>query len=221
MKRRDLLTAMFGFAYAAAVIDPSQAQTVRRKRLGYLSGGKQGTGAYTSDILKASLRDLGWRENETIDIDERWADGDVSRLARLASELVALRPDVIACTGTSEAKALLRVLPELRKFDQEGVSQFLTFGCTLEQRTLFRGVQLLPGASVWSFENGKCQKEIYFSPETWESQSVLPAESFAAQFQETFKGVLPRYFESQSRVGVSLTAGLDSRMIMACLETDG
>jgi putative ABC transport system substrate-binding protein len=97
---------MFGFACAAAVIDPSQAQTVRRKRLGYLSGGRQGTGAYTIDILKASLRDLGWRGNETIDIDERWADGDVSRLARLASELVQLRPDVIAATGTSEAKAL-------------------------------------------------------------------------------------------------------------------
>jgi len=66
----------------------------------------------------------------------------------------------------SEAKALLRVLPELRKFDQEAVSQFLTFGCTLEQRTLFRGVQLLPGASVWSFENGKCQKKRYFFPGT-------------------------------------------------------
>ena len=44
----------------------------------------------------------------------------------------------------SEAKALLRVLPELRAFDREGVAQFLTFGCTLGQRTLFRGVQLLP-----------------------------------------------------------------------------
>src|SRR5437867_754321 len=56
----------------------------------------------------------------------------------------------------SEAKALLRVLPELREFDQEGVAQFLSFGCTLGNRTLFRGVQLLPGASLWSFENGKC-----------------------------------------------------------------
>src|SRR2546429_5978546 len=74
----------------------------------------------------------------------------------------------------SEAKALLRVLPELREFDQEGVAQFLSFGCTLGQRTLFRGVQLLPEASVWLFENGKCQKRKYFSPETWESQSILP-----------------------------------------------
>src|SRR6266566_7948927 len=48
----------------------------------------------------------------------------------------------------SEAKALLRVLPELRAFDRDGVAQFLTFGCTLGQRTLFRDVQLLPDASV-------------------------------------------------------------------------
>src|ERR1700737_502377 len=105
MRRRDLLTGALGFT-CFAVIDPSEAQTVRRKRLGYLSGGRQGVGENTIDILKASLRDLGWRANETIDIDERWADGDVSRLPRLASELVQLRPDVIATTGGSETKAL-------------------------------------------------------------------------------------------------------------------
>jgi asparagine synthase (glutamine-hydrolysing) len=121
----------------------------------------------------------------------------------------------------SEAKALLRVSPELRTFDQDGVAQFLTFGCTLEQRTLFRGVQLLPEGSVWCFENGKCQKKRYFSPEAWESQPMLPAESFGAELQETFKRVLPRYFESDSRIGISLTAGLDSRMIMACLPKGG
>jgi putative ABC transport system substrate-binding protein len=110
MKRREFIILIGGATVAFtcfAVIGSSEAQTVRRKRLGYLSGGRQGTGnEYTSGILKASLRDLGWRANETMDIDERWADGDVSRLARLASELVQLRPDVIATTGTSEAKAL-------------------------------------------------------------------------------------------------------------------
>ena len=121
----------------------------------------------------------------------------------------------------SEAKALLRVLPELRAFDREGVAQFLAFGCTLGQRTLFRGVQLLPGGSVWSFQNGKCQKRKYFSPESWESQTVLSAEAFVAEFQETFQRILPRYFESESRIGISLTAGLDSRMIMACLPNGG
>ena len=112
MKRRGFLTAMFGFT-CAAMIAPSEAQTVGRKRLGYLSGGRLGTGVYSIDILKASLRDLGWHENETIDIDERWADGDASRLARLASELVQLRPDVIAATGSSETKALQAVTQDI------------------------------------------------------------------------------------------------------------
>ena len=80
MQRREFITLIGGATLAvtcSAVIDPSEAQTARRKRLGYLSGGSQSGGEFTSDILKASLRDLGWRGSETIDIDERWADGDV------------------------------------------------------------------------------------------------------------------------------------------------
>src|SRR5438552_1918829 len=53
----------------------------------------------------------------------------------------------------SEAKALLRVRRQLRSFDDEGVAQFLTFGCTLGERTLFRGIQLFPAGSLWSFEH--------------------------------------------------------------------
>ena len=117
----------------------------------------------------------------------------------------------------SEAKALLRVLPDLREFDSEGVAQFLTFGCTLETRTLFRGINVLPGGSLWSFEAGNSRKRKYFSPETWEAQSALSGEHFQSEFEDTFKRILPRYFESEAKIGISLTAGLDSRMIMACL----
>ncbi len=117
----------------------------------------------------------------------------------------------------SEAKALLRVLPKLREFDADGIAQFLTFRCTFERRTLFRGISLLPGGSLWSFEAGNCRKRKYFSPETWEAQSTLSVEHFQSEFEETFKRILPRYFESEAKIGISLTAGLDSRMIMACL----
>jgi asparagine synthase (glutamine-hydrolysing) len=116
----------------------------------------------------------------------------------------------------SEAKALLRIFPELRAFDKEGVAQFLTFGCPLEGRTLFRDVQLLPGASVWSFQNGKTDKQKYFSADQWEAQPQLSPDSFQSEFQKTFKDALPNYFRSQAPIGISLTGGLDTRMIMAC-----
>jgi asparagine synthase (glutamine-hydrolysing) len=117
----------------------------------------------------------------------------------------------------SEAKALLRILTQARAFDEQGVAQVLAFGCTLESRTLFRGVQLLPGASTWSFEHGKCYKRKYFSNESWEAQSPLSVESYESEFQETFQRILPRYVEREATIGISLTGGLDTRMIMACL----
>jgi asparagine synthase (glutamine-hydrolysing) len=116
----------------------------------------------------------------------------------------------------SEAKALLRILPKLREFDLEGVAQFLNYGCTLEGRTLFRDIHLLPGGSLWSSENGRCHKKTYFSAATWELQPTLSTDSFESEFEEIFKRILPRYFESESKIGISLTGGLDTRMIMAC-----
>lgn len=117
----------------------------------------------------------------------------------------------------SEAKALLRILPELRYFDEKGVAQLLTFGCTLEWQNLFRGVKLLPGGSLWVFEGGNIRKGRYFSSAGWEPLQPLPEQAFESKFKETFKRILPRYCEATPRVGISLTGGLDTRMIMACL----
>jgi asparagine synthase (glutamine-hydrolysing) len=121
----------------------------------------------------------------------------------------------------SEAKALLRVLPECRVFDEKGVAQFLTFGCTLQWQTLFRGVQLLPGGSLWTIQKNNIGKGSYFSPSIWESQAPLTETEFESQFKETFKRILPRYLGSTSRLGISLTGGLDTRMITACLPNNG
>jgi asparagine synthase (glutamine-hydrolysing) len=122
-----------------------------------------------------------------------------------------------AIVFSSEAKALLSIVPEVRALDEEGVAHLLAYGCTLDWRTLYRGVRLLEGGSLWSFQNGELRKGRYFKPEDWESQPPLTAEAFDATFQETFRRVLPRYIGHCDRLGISLTGGLDSRMIMACL----
>ena len=116
----------------------------------------------------------------------------------------------------SEAKALLRILPELRTFDDDGLAEFLQYGCTLGWRSLFRGVEILPGGSAWSLTRGGCQRRTYFSPAAWEGQSPAAAESFAEELEETLVRILPDYLEGPEDVGISLTGGLDTRMIMAC-----
>jgi asparagine synthase (glutamine-hydrolysing) len=118
----------------------------------------------------------------------------------------------------SEAKALLAVLPELRAFDEAGVAQYLAYGCTRGERTLFRGIYLLPGGSKWTVASGEVQtKSRYFRPEAWEAQEPLTGEDFLAEFSATFQRILPRYSEDEESVGIALTGGLDTRMVMACL----
>jgi asparagine synthase (glutamine-hydrolysing) len=135
---------------------------------------------------------------------------------RYGVERIYWRETADALYFASEAKALLRVLPETRAFDEHAAAQFVTYGCTLDWRTLFRNIQLLPGGSCWLFENGGCQKGRYFQPGHWESQSPLAEAEFESQFHEIFRRVLPRYFGHGDRIGISLTGGLDTRMIMAC-----
>jgi putative ABC transport system substrate-binding protein len=46
------------------------------------------------------LADAGWHDGDNIHIDYRWAGDDTVRIRRAASELIALKPDVILATST-------------------------------------------------------------------------------------------------------------------------
>ena len=135
---------------------------------------------------------------------------------RYGVERLYFHEDRDALFFASEAKALLRILPDLRAFNEDAVSEFLAYGCTLGWKSLFRDIQVLPGASLWSFDGNQWDKRRYFVPETWEAQSPLSVGTFADELEETFARILPPYFAPDGQIGVSLTGGLDTRMIMAC-----
>ena len=117
---------------------------------------------------------------------------------------------------SSEAKSLLAVVPELRELDPRGLAEWFSCGCVLGNRTLFRGISLLPPGSAWIFSaDGALKKESYFSPFAWENQPALSSTEFSERLKETFPRVLNRYANGSEPVGMSLTGGLDGRMIMA------
>jgi asparagine synthase (glutamine-hydrolysing) len=116
----------------------------------------------------------------------------------------------------AEAKAILAVRPELRRSDPRGLGEFVACGCVLENRTLFEAIYVLPPASAWVFRNGSVERKgAYFQPKEWEDQPTMDPESYYRELREIFSRNLPRYFEGPERIGMSLTGGLDSRMIMA------
>jgi asparagine synthase (glutamine-hydrolysing) len=92
----------------------------------------------------------------------------------------------------------------------------LSLDCTLGNRTLFSGVSLMPAGSVWTFStNGEVRKDSYFDGRSLENQPELGRAEYCENLRDTFVRILPRYFSGQERAAVSVTGGLDTRMIMA------
>lgn len=116
----------------------------------------------------------------------------------------------------AEAKAILSVRPMLRRVDPAGLGEFLACGCVLGDRSLFEQIRVLPGASAWRFRNRALErKPAYFQPAEWEQQPILAPEPYYRELRDVFTRTMPRYFEAREPVALSLTGGLDTRMIMA------
>jgi len=116
----------------------------------------------------------------------------------------------------AEAKAILKVRPELREVDQRGLGEFIVCGCVLEGRTFFPGIYVLPPGSAWTFRRGVLEKKTaYFEPKEWEQEEPLRPEEYYDHLKNAFVGNISRYFNGHEKIGMSLTGGLDTRIIMA------
>jgi asparagine synthase (glutamine-hydrolysing) len=168
---------------------------------------------YEDDPAEFFRKLNGWFSGVLIDLRERKA---ILFNDRYALRRIYVHENEDALYFASEAKALLKALPSLRQFDERGLGELVGCGCALQNRTIFKGVSLLPGASRWTFSPGRpLEKQKYFNPDEWERQPRLSAEDYYERLRESFPHILKRYFRGATPVGMSLTGGLDGRMIMA------
>ena len=115
-----------------------------------------------------------------------------------------------------EAKAILQVRPELRASDARSLGEFIALSCILENRTFFKDIHVLPAASIFTFQNSTLQRQgTYFDPRAWEDQTPLSAESFYEEIRSVVTTTVPRYFVGRQPIGVAMTGGLDTRVILA------
>lgn len=106
MRRREF----FGLAGGAAAWPLiAEAQTGRSmRRIGVLLGAAEGDSQVTKHLeaFSSGLRQRGWMEGQNIEIDYRWARGDIERARSLAKELVSTSPALILTAGTEPTLAL-------------------------------------------------------------------------------------------------------------------
>ncbi|MBV8485315.1 MAG: hypothetical protein JO077_20920 [Verrucomicrobia bacterium] len=155
----------------------------------------------------------GWFSGIIVDLREKQA---VLFNDRFGVGRVCYHEDRDGFYFSSEAKSLLKVLPRLRALDVRSLGEVMSCGTVLQNRTLFSGISLLPAGSAWSFwKTSGVRKEVYFRPGVWEELPKLTDAEYYEQLKETWKRVLPNYFPGSERSGLSLTGGVDSRMILA------
>src|SRR5262245_31753687 len=111
MKRRDFITLLGGAAAAWPLA--ARAQQVR-PLIGVLSPLSAASAARNIAGFRSGLRDLGYLEGRNATLEIRYGDGAPERMAPLAQELVALKPDVLVAGARSSvlaAQAATRTIP--------------------------------------------------------------------------------------------------------------
>jgi putative ABC transport system substrate-binding protein len=104
IRRRQFITLLGG----AAVTWPLAARAQQAKELltiGVLAGSTRSTQSEWIAAFLQRLRELGWIEGRTVEIEFRWAEGRSERYAAIAAEFVGLKVDVIVASGGAVAAA--------------------------------------------------------------------------------------------------------------------
>jgi putative ABC transport system substrate-binding protein len=111
MRRREFIKVIAGSA-AAWPVETFAQQSERMRRIGVLFG----AGSDADDLdaqarigsFQQGLQQLGWTNDQNVQIDIRAGAGDADRIRTYAEELVALTPDVILAAGASAVPPLLK-----------------------------------------------------------------------------------------------------------------
>jgi putative ABC transport system substrate-binding protein len=110
MNRREFITLLGGAAVAWPLAAGAQQPNTAR-RVGVLMGVTEDDRAGQAYVaaFRGALQKFGWTEGLNVRIDVRWASRtDAESMQRLASEVVALQPDIILSPVTFTTIALLQ-----------------------------------------------------------------------------------------------------------------
>jgi putative tryptophan/tyrosine transport system substrate-binding protein len=118
MRRREFITLVGGATAWPPMARAQQAGRIRRiasdqksaHRVAVLFPTRDGDLEYQHrlDALMHALQQLGWTGSRNLQVNVRWTGGSSDKIQVIASELVALSPDVILGSGSVATAALKR-----------------------------------------------------------------------------------------------------------------
>ena len=108
MIRREFMTLLGGAAAWPLAARAQQAGRMRRIGVLLPSAANDPESMSRVTAFLQGLQELGWTDGRNVRIDFRWGAGDAEQYGKIASDLIALAPDVVLTLGTLSVKALQR-----------------------------------------------------------------------------------------------------------------
>ena len=100
-------------ALAAGTLQPLWARAQVKPtavEIGFLHFGSRAASGHLLSAFRQGMAAAGWKEGQVVIVD-RWANGDLDRMHRLAEELASKKPALIVATSAQTVKAAAKVAP--------------------------------------------------------------------------------------------------------------
>jgi asparagine synthase (glutamine-hydrolysing) len=121
----------------------------------------------------------------------------------------------------SEIRPVLAADESRPQVDPAALNLFLRFRYTPSPLTIFQGVRKLAPGSMLVVENGKCREERWynFRPEPF---AQMPSDRDATEeLFQLYRGAVKRHLLADVPVGILLSGGLDSGLLLALMNEHG
>jgi len=122
----------------------------------------------------------------------------------------------------SEVKALLVTNKIKKALDYQALADYFSFGSIFIHRTFLLDIQLLPPATILSFnlESGHFSLEKYWDVrDAFGSEKGEKADLYEA-LRITFNRAVMKRLKGEEKLGLALSGGLDTRAILSAINTD-
>jgi len=124
-------------------------------------------------------------------------------------------------TFGSEIRPILAAQDSKPEVDPVALKLFLQFRYTPSPLTIFQGIRKLAAGTMLVVEKGKCREERWYNFTPVPFPGPKEETEAARELLELYKGAVRRHLLSDVPVGILLSGGLDSGLLLALMNEQG
>jgi len=136
-------------------------------------------------------------------------------------KLIYYKIDNGALTFGSEIRAILAAQKSQPDVDPMALNLFLRFRYTPSPLTIFQGIRKLAPGTMLVVEKGQCREERWYKFIPTPFATPKKKEEATSELLELYRGAVKRHLLSDVPVGVLLSGGLDSGLLLALMNEQG